>query len=170
MGNKKSSNSVERRLSNKELDRELSKVVFRNKNQQEIFNQIKETTWFRQYAKGSMDAKNKIIKKVKAGIRHGKFTYASKQLDEESRGFIESRKKKKSTGQKKLEKTQKKIQSEQTQKKKKVSRKQREQIKIQERKAPSGRVYSKTEIHEGVKSKRAKEWRKKNNIEEKDYE
>jgi len=168
MARKKQNAPVEKRLTNKELDRELSKVKFRNKKQEDIFKQISEQTWFRQYAKGSDIAKNKIIKKVKAGIRHGKFTYASKQLDEESRGFIEG--KKKSKGKQRIEKAQKKIAKEQKVKKEKVSRKRREQIKIQERKAPSGRVYSKTEIHEGIKSKRASAYRKAHGIKETDYE
>lgn len=165
MPRKKQSAPVEHRLTNKELDAELQKVKFRSKKGKAIFDQITKQTWFRQYARGSNDAKNKIIKKVRKGINHGKYTYMSREdyEKEESQG-----KEKLTKQQKKSQKKGKQVIQKQQKTQKKVERKQREKIKINERKAPSGRKYSSTEIHEGIHSKRAKEYRKKHGIKEND--
>lgn len=146
---------VERKLSNKQLDAELQKVKFKSASDKANFEQVSRQTWFRQYAKGSKAALVKITKKVKRGIRHGKYTYMQLTTGDASRGTV--KKMKRPQVNKQLEKTMKKI-----------SRKQRENIKQKEKRAPSGRKYSYTEIHEGIHSKRAKEWRKKNKISEKD--
>lgn len=52
---------------------------------------------------------------------------------------------------------------------KKIRRKLTLEKKKETLKAPSGRKYSPTELREGLGSKRAKEWRKKNKIPAKDY-
>ena len=157
----KQKQDVERQLSNKELDSELSKVTFRSLKSQKIFKEISSQTWFRQYAKGSRGQLKKITEKVKKGIRHGKYSYMSLMTGtpEQPRGT--TKKPKKTKAEKKIEQKQAKI-------KKTGVRKQREKIKQEERRAPSGRKYSYTEIHEGLRSKRAKEWRKKQGISEKD--
>jgi hypothetical protein len=128
-------------------------------------NKISDKTWFRQYAKQSKENLKKILKKVKKGLKHGDYTYASKpEFDE--RGFIEPKVKK----GKKVKKAQKKeVVPKKQEKKQKLTRKEREQVKRTVRRAPSGRVYSPTEIREGVGSKRAQEWRAKNKIDVKDF-
>lgn len=157
----------ERKLSNKQLDDALSNVHFSNAEHAKQFDHLSKQTWFRQYAKGSRAAQAKIVKKVRHGIIHDKYTDTNlSQLDEGWKRYYKPPKK--SKAQKKLAKTQTKITKETETKIKKSNRKQREQIKKQERKAPSGRGYSSTEIHEGIKSKRAQAYRKKHGIPESD--
>jgi hypothetical protein len=161
------SNKPERRLSHKDLDKQLSKVQFKDEDSAKLFYHLSGQNWFVQYARGSNAAANKIIKKVKSGIEHKQYTDTNMaQLDDGWKRYYKPPKK--SSAKKKLEKEQTKIVKEETKKSKKVNRKQREKVKAQERKAPSGRAYSNTEIHEGINSKRAKEWRKKNKIKESD--
>lgn len=170
---------VERKLSNKELNDELKNVSFRSKEKQNIFEQISEQTWFRQYAKGSKDACKKIIKKVKKGINHGKYTYAIKEIESDVRGTTKEKKQKVKPKQKitKKEETKLKQQKKKTEKKikepKKVirndNRKKKQIEKMQKDTAPSGRKYSATEIREGKGSARAAAWRKRNKINENDW-
>ena len=118
-------------------------------------------------SKGSRFATAKIIKKVKDGIKHNKYGDTGlSQLDDGWKRYYKPPKK--SKGQKQLEKDQTKIVKAETKKSKIADRKQREHVKKQERKAPSGRVYSSTEIHEGINSKRAQAYRKKHGIPESD--
>lgn len=152
-----------------------SKNLSRDK-QTELFNQT-DKVWFRQYAKKSKEQLSKILKKVKKGVMAGKYK-SPKNIedgdeDKEHYGFEmpkqkkEIKKKKKSVEKKKKEPVEKKKKLV----KKKVKLTRAEKVKKAQiiRRAPSGRVYSATELREGVGSKRAIAYRKSKNIDVKDF-
>lgn len=170
--------NMERRLSNKELDRELSKVQFSSNIHQATWDKISNQVWFRQYARGSSVALKKITKKIKDGIKKNKYT--TSDLSKPVSGFEKpskiKKKKKTSKGEKKLKKETEKLQkkTKRTVKEpekviKQDKRKKRVVERAQTEKAPSGRAYSKTELREGKGSKRSREWRKRNGIDENDF-
>jgi len=163
----KKKTEVERQLSNKEIDAELAKVQFSKERHAQLFYFNTEQTWFRQYGSGSKSALNKIIKKVKNGIKHDK--YGNSPLTTLDDGWKRFVKPKPTKAKKKLAKTQKKLVTEQKKTTKKQTRKTREKIKQTERVAPSGRKYSPTEIREGVGSKRAIAYREKHGVDKNDW-
>ena len=160
--------NVERRLSNKEIDEHLGQVKFTKENEAKQFYHLTEQNWFRQYGKGSSAALKKITAKVKKGIKQNK--YGGSGQDTLDTGWKKFMKQKPVTKkQKKIVKEKKKVTKDQTVIITKASRKEREQVKKKERKAPSGREYSNTEIHEGVGSKRAVAYRKGHKIKKNDW-
>lgn len=162
MARKKS--TVERQLSNQEIDEELSKIQFRTNKQAKLFYFNTQQTWFRQYAKGSNEALKKITAKVKKGVIHQKYGNSPlTTLDDGWKRFVKPKPKKK------LVKAQKKLVEQQKKTTEKKTRKKRATVKKTERRAPSGREYSDTEIREGVGSKRAQEYRKKHGIKKGDW-
>ena len=156
------------RLTNEDLDRKLnSSSKNLSSEQKQIFNKIASKTWFRQYAKRSKENLNKIVEKVKKGVKHGKYTYESGFI-EEGRGFILPKVKKSKKKQEPKTKNVK-VQTQTSKKKTNVKRKQRVVERQKKEIAPSGRQYSATELREGKGSKRAREWRVKHGIPEGDY-
>lgn len=160
----KKESSIERQLSNKEIDGELGKIKFRSEKQAKLFYFNTQQTWFRQYAKGSKAALAKIAKKVKSGIIHQKYGNSPlTTLDDGWKRFVKPK------PQKKLKATKKKIVEQQKKVKVKSDKKQRQKVKQTERRAPSGRAYSSTEIREGIGSKRASAYREKHGIKKEDW-
>lgn len=155
------------RINNEMIDKKIqSSGKGLNEQQKLILEKVSEKTWFRQYAKKSKDNLNKIVEKVKDGIKHGKYTYETKLIDNAPKDFIMPKPKKKTTVKKKT--TGKKKATG----KKKVTYAKRKQKIIEKKKkefAPSGRQYSATELREGKGSKRAREWRIRNGIPEGDF-
>lgn len=160
---------VERMLSNEQINTELSKVQFTNENYAKQFDHVTNQVWFREYAKGSRTMLNKITAKVKRGIKHNKYGETGlNTLDEGWKRFLKP--KYRPEAKKAFENTKEQTQIINEQKEgtnKNQRRKEREQ-EILKTQAPSGRVYSYTEAHEGITSKRAKEWRRKHDIPEDD--
>lgn len=154
-----------KKINDWQLDIFLANVKFKNPEQQKSFDEVSKNTWFRQYAKKSKTARNKITAKVKQGIKHGKYTYNSGSP--EVRGFIMP-KPKKAEKQKKITK-EVKPKNKIVKKKGSITRKEREQIKQTIYRSPSGRIYSKSEIREGLGSKRAIAYRRAHGIPENDY-
>ena len=159
--------------------------------QQKQLIKITDTTWARTVMSRSKKTMNKLLNKIKSGIKQGK--YKDTGLEQQGRfPFAEppiKTKKKKGKSKPKKEKGKKEMkQFKEPQKKKaatkkkegkkaifptaprKIRRKITEERKLKTLFAPSGRKYSKTEIHEGIKSKRAKEYRLKHGIDVNDYE
>ena len=164
---------AQKKLSSEYIDDYIDKQNLKGE-QKEILKQQAGKTWFRQYAKKSKENLKKITEKVKKGIKHGKYTYDSKDSVGGDRGFVKPKikkekkqkaGKKKTSGKKKVAGKKKVVSAP----KKKVVRTFRESEKQKSRVAPSGRQYSKTEIHEGINSKRAKAWREKNGIRADDF-
>jgi hypothetical protein len=137
-------------VSNKDIDNTVKRNMKGMSNfQKKRFSDVTDSAWFRSYARNSKEKLNKIIKKVKGGVKHGKYGRGSSPTEELPRGW------KKPTPKK-------------AKKEKKNQRKERAQKKKSDF-APSGRKYSYTENHEGRGSKRAKAYRERNDISETDW-
>lgn len=132
-----------------------------SERQKNLLKEKSEQTWFRQYAKKSKEHLIKITKTVKKQIKENKGNYYSehRKPQEDRRGFIAPKQKKRIT--KKQMHTQIK--------KEKLTRKEKQEVERITRRAPSGRVYSPTEIREGVGSKRSMEYRERKGILKSDY-
>ena len=159
---------TQKKLSSEYIDDYIDKQNLKGE-QKEILKQQSGKTWFRQYAKKSKENLKKITEKVKKGIKHGKYTYDSKDSVGGDRGFVKPKikkekkqktGKKKATGKKKVSTTTKQGVKRKVEMPKKMSKRKEKEIarRIVER-APSGRKYDDVELHEGLGSKRATEWR-----------
>jgi ketol-acid reductoisomerase len=140
-------------VTDKEINSEVKKRMNGlTKFQQNKFKQVSETVWFKNYAKNSKEKLSKLIKKVKSGVKHGKYGRDTEQREKVMRGW-------------------KKPTPKETKKEKKERRKVREREKKEKSPyAPSGREYSYTENHEGRGSIRAQAYRERNNIDAGDWE
>ena len=127
-----------------------------DKEKQTLIN-VSDKSWFRSYARKSKSALSKILKKVKEGIKHGRYTYVSLPA-EQPQGIELPKVKKKETSKKKTAKKKT------TSKKKKQSTVKSPKRKTTKKEKSDYKGYSKTEIREGVRSKRAKAYRKKHGI------
>src|SRR5690606_20086145 len=100
----------------------------------------------------------KLTKTVKKQIKQ---YYNKKGMREDKRGQIPDKKVRKGVTKKEMK--------DKVEKSQKLTRAEKELIKLNYSRAPSGRQYDSTEIHEGKGSKRARAWRIKNNIPVNDY-
>jgi hypothetical protein len=155
------------KLSDSQIDSyiESQKRGFKSESQKSDFEKKSQTTWFRQYVRKSKTRLKTITAKIKRQIKQGKGSYYSegRNPEEDKRGVWDMPKEKKRLTKKEVKtKTAKK-------KKVKISRVEKEKVKQITRRAPSGRVYSKVELHEGLNSKRAVAWRAKNGIAKGDF-
>lgn len=120
-------------------------------NRQTLIN-VSDKAWFRSYARKSKDALKKILQKVKKGIKHGRYTYVSKPI-EEPRGFQLPKQKKKPTKPKKKKEKQikkpKRIQ-------KPVSEKTKKRMESAKQKYPDATRF---ELQHGVNSKASQKYR-----------
>lgn len=163
------------KLNDDEIDKkviEYTKTL--TDTQKEAFNRIAGTTGTRSYVKKSNSNLKKAFSKIKKNVqkaypKEGDSSGFEKPDKEESRDFeLPKPKKEKKPVEKKLDVVLGKKQT-QPQLPKKIKRKLTVEKKKQELKAPSGREYSRIELREGLGSKRAKEWRKKNKIPVNDF-
>jgi hypothetical protein len=160
---------VERQLSNDQIDLELAKVQFNNENFAKQFHHQTQQTWFREYGKGSKNMLKKITAKVKHGIKHNKYGESGlNTLDEGWKQFLKPKYKPQAQQSFNNTKEQTQLINDQKEGSNKNQRRKGRENEIMQARAPSGRVYSYTEAHEGITSKRAKEWRKKHDIDESD--
>jgi ketol-acid reductoisomerase len=139
-------------VTDKEINSEVKKRMNGlTKFQQNKFKQVSETVWFKNYAKNSKEKLSKLIKKIKSGVKHGKYGRDTEQREKVMRGW-------------------KKPTPKQAKKEKKQRRKEKEtEKKEKDPYAPSGREYSDTENHEGRGSKRARAYRERHNIDAGDW-
>lgn len=126
--------------------------------QKDILIEKSKETWFRQYVKDSNLHLKKLTKTVKKQIKQ---YYNKKGMREDKRGLISDKKIRKGVTKKEMK--------DKVEKSQKLTRKEKEIIKLRYTRAPSGRAYSETEIHEGKGSKRAQEWRIKHGLSRHDY-
>jgi hypothetical protein len=160
---------VERQLSQQQIFDQLGNVQFSNANYAKQFSHITEQVWFQEYAKGSKTMLNKITAKIKKGIKHGKYGDTGLDvLDEGWKRFLKPQYR--PQAKKAFENTQAQTEliTEQKEGTNKAQRRKEREQEIMKAHAPSGRVYSYTEAHEGITSNRAKKWRRNNDIDESD--
>ena len=159
----------------KQTEQEIDLAIIANmKNltpkQKRIMLGVSEQMWFRGYAKKSKKQLNKLLKKVKAGVKEGKYG-TSPKFDTPTQGYEKPR-------EQQYEKPKVKAKPKRREKKVRIEKPKTGKAKIRRDKltaqsiimrAPSGRKYSMTELREGVGSKRAKQYREKHNIDINDY-
>lgn len=144
------------------IDERIQSVKGLSPDEKQTLINVSEKSWFRSYARKSKAQLDKILRKVKKGIKHGQYTYTSASIESEPQGMVLP-KVKKGKGSKKSKKPSKDYQTVAGSTKKSKSKKQRKE-REQKKQVKEYKGYSKYEIHEGVKSKRAKEYRRKHNI------
>ena len=159
-------------------DEEISIAVYRatkglNDRQAQLLRTQSEKMWFNAYAKKSKKNMNTIIKNVRKRIKEGKYDPRNPDYNADGIQGVEIPKEFKMPKPKKKKKGKKVVKKKVVRKvemPKKVSkRKEKEITKKLVKCAPSGRQYSRTEIHEGVGSKRAMQYREKHGIDVNDF-
>lgn len=142
----------------KEINEYIKKQKGLSEKQKEVLKNASKQTWFRQYVKDSDLKLKTLTKTVKKQIKR---FYNEKGTKIDRRGEILDKKIKKGVTKKEMK--------DKVEKSQKLTRKEREEIQIRYTRAPTGRPYSETEIHEGKGSKRAQEWRMKHGLSRYDY-
>lgn len=162
-------------VKNETIENHLENTKGLNNNQKNVLKHIGEQTWFKQYAKRSKENLKKITEKVKRGIKHGRYTYLSKELEPEDKDFIMPKPKK--VTKKKVSKPKKKV----TKAKPTVVRPKKKNITTPKETSDKNRQYtpetkkrvesarqkypdaSNYELRHGINSKASQEYRIRNN-------
>lgn len=143
-------------------DSQINKTIKDNlsglsKDQQKALLTVKDKAWFKSYARKSEKNLQKILKKVKKGIKHGQFTYHArpKEEKEKERGFQKPKVKK---GKKKVSKPVKKEKRavKKTEKQRTYVPKTKQRVEKAQQKYPDATNY---ELRHGVNSKASQEYR-----------
>lgn len=188
------------RQSDEDIDAEVEKYKQTlTATQREAFDRISGTVGTRAYAKISKGNMTRALKKIKKNVQkaypgdsdvsgfekpEGGETSTGFDMPKEKGEKEEGKKGKGKKGKGKKRKTKKVVLSQsakdkgvvlgklqnQPQLPRKVKRKMKVEKRKQEERAPSGREYSRTELREGLGSKRAFEWRKSHGVATNDFD
>ena len=170
-----------RKKTKEEIDKDINETIQEklkglNSDEQERFLKVTGQSWAMGYMRKNDLAKRKLLKKIREGVKQGKYGDTDLNAPKAGYPYEEKPKVKKERKKKPVTKKQKSaIEKEKGVIKSKKAvypkepRAQREKRLQATLTAPSGRKYSKTEIHEGVGSKRAVEYRARHNIPKNDF-